>query len=684
MKKYGLLILTSLITALLVGLSGIYYISQDINKIILSEIKQHHKISEFRLKEFKDEESQFVNFIGEYSQCFKYDQNKTNILNDYLSFVKIKPNIMQLRFLNLNGDEVLRIDRDRNNNIYIINGSDLQNKSNRYYFKKFINLKKDEIGYSNFDLNVENSKIQKPFNPTLRIGKKVYKDGHPIGLVVVNYYMNNWLNYYIENSTANVSLIDQDGYFLMHHKPEWSWSRYIEKPKKIIDYLKLKQDFKLNKNKELYILTNNAFGYSIDFFDKNILVLYEPKISISDIILDKIITFSTILILIAIILVTPLVLIIYQNFKKLQDLNIKNIEHSRYLTSVFNSTFEALLITDEKGIVQNINTKAIELFGYKQEELSGQNIKVLVPQPHRSKHDDYIKNIGDFKKLVLNKQRRIFGIHKNNTKIPISVAITKMKIGSQVHFIASVKDLQEMLELENNQKQQEKALIQQSKLASMGEMIGAIAHQWRQPLNELSIRIQKLKYNYEKDEIDAKFISNFIQKNKNTIDFMSKTIDDFRNFFRIDKEKKEFYVREAIDEVLNIQGAQLKNHGILVEIRGDDFNFNGHRSEFQQVILNIISNSKDAFISNNIKDPKIDITLDKNTIFIQDNAGGIQDEIIDRVFEPYFTTKEQGEGTGMGLYMSKMIIEQNMQGNINIKNKIDGSEVSIKLKRELS
>ena len=230
-------------------------------------------------------------------------------------------------------------------------------------------------------------------------------------------------------------------------------------------------------------------------------------------------------------------------------------------------------------------------------------------------------------------------------------------------------------------REQEKALIQQSKLASMGEMIGAIAHQWRQPLNELSIRIQKLKYNYEKDEIDAKFISNFIQKNKNTIDFMSKTIDDFRNFFRIDKEKKEFYVREAIDEVLNIQGAQLKNHGILVEIRGDDFNFNGHRSEFQQVILNIISNSKDAFISNNIKDPKIDITLDKNTIFIQDNAGGIQDEIIDRVFEPYFTTKEQGEGTGMGLYMSKMIIEDNMNGKINIQNKNDGVITTVKFER---
>ena len=229
-------------------------------------------------------------------------------------------------------------------------------------------------------------------------------------------------------------------------------------------------------------------------------------------------------------------------------------------------------------------------------------------------------------------------------------------------------------------REKEKALIQQSKLASMGEMIGAIAHQWRQPLNELSIRIQKLKYNYAKEQIDEAFIKEFINKNKNTIDFMSKTIDDFRNFFRIDKQKKEFHVKDAIKEVLNIQNAQLKNHHIDLELNGDDFLYEGFKTEFQQVIINLLSNSKDALVQNNIQKPNIQIDIKEDIIQIRDNGGGIPQNVIDRVFEPYFTTKQQGEGTGMGLYMSKMIIEDNMSGKLKIENENDGVLITIDLR----
>lgn len=252
-------------------------------------------------------------------------------------------------------------------------------------------------------------------------------------------------------------------------------------------------------------------------------------------------------------------------------------------------------------------------------------------------------------------------------------------------LLKQTQDYQENLEKKVQEeiairREREKALVQQSKLASMGEMIGAIAHQWRQPLNELSIRIQKLKYSYAKGEMDEEFILSFIDKNKKTIDFMSKTIDDFRNFFRIDKEMKNFLIKEALKEVLNIQSAQLKNHNIIVNLEGDEFTFKGFKTEFQQVIINLIGNAKDAFVKNNTQDPKIDISIDANGVYIQDNAGGIPEEILERVFEPYFTTKEQGEGTGMGLYMSKMIIEDNMHSKIKISNKDDGVLISINLK----
>jgi len=244
---------------------------------------------------------------------------------------------------------------------------------------------------------------------------------------------------------------------------------------------------------------------------------------------------------------------------------------------------------------------------------------------------------------------------------------------------ATVQDVTEKIKSKLEIELQEKRLIQQSKLASMGEMIGAIAHQWRQPLNELSIRIQKLKYRFADDEENKEYISEFIEKNKKTIDFMSKTIDDFRNFFRIDKEKNRFDINKSIEEVVSILSSQLKNNHIDLILNGQTFFFKGFKTEFQQVIINTISNSKDALVKNKIKNPKIQINIKQGSIEIIDNAGGIESSIIDRIFEPYFTTKEQGEGTGIGLYMSKMIIEDNMGGKIEAKNIEDGLAITITL-----
>jgi len=216
-------------------------------------------------------------------------------------------------------------------------------------------------------------------------------------------------------------------------------------------------------------------------------------------------------------------------------------------------------------------------------------------------------------------------------------------------------------------------LIQeQSKLAAMGEMIGAIAHQWRQPLNALSLSIQNLEYDFEDGTVDKSFIKHYVKKNKETIGFMSRTIDDFRNFFRIDKVKEKFEVKQAIEETVAIQEASLKNADITLEIKGEDFEIYGFRSEFQQVILNLITNAIYELKHTENKQRRIEIILEEKRITIVDNANGVPDEIADRIFEPYFTTKEQGEGTGIGLYMSKIIIEENMGGQLNVVNIKEG------------
>ncbi|HIP44955.1 MAG TPA: HAMP domain-containing histidine kinase, partial [Sulfurospirillum arcachonense] len=225
----------------------------------------------------------------------------------------------------------------------------------------------------------------------------------------------------------------------------------------------------------------------------------------------------------------------------------------------------------------------------------------------------------------------------------------------------------------------DKMLQQQSKLASMGEMLGNIAHQWRQPLNALNINIQNLDDDFDEGLIDEKFIEEFIDKNREIIEFMSHTIDDFKNFFRIDKKKTIFSAKNAIQKVLSIQSATLKGNNITVELQGKDFSINGYESEFKQVILNITNNAKDALLDKKDENRKIEITLNTDTITIKDNANGIPEDILERIFEPYFTTKEQGKGTGMGLYMSKMIIEENINGSLSVGNTEDGAMFTIEI-----
>jgi PAS domain S-box-containing protein len=239
------------------------------------------------------------------------------------------------------------------------------------------------------------------------------------------------------------------------------------------------------------------------------------------------------------------------------------------------------------------------------------------------------------------------------------------------------EEISARMKIEKEQEIERQFLVQKSKLSSMGEMMGAIAHQWRQPLNALNLNIQNLEDDFDEGLIDRAFVKGFIAKNTQTILFMSKTIDDFRNFFKIDKAKQLFSVKEALLETLALQSAQFKNRHIEVRIHGDDLEIHGFKGEFQQVILNILNNAKDALVETKSDGGHISITLEPTFLSIEDDAGGIDEAILERIFEPYFTTKDQGEGTGIGLYMSKMIIEKNMGGHLRVENGTRGAKFTI-------
>ena len=233
-------------------------------------------------------------------------------------------------------------------------------------------------------------------------------------------------------------------------------------------------------------------------------------------------------------------------------------------------------------------------------------------------------------------------------------------------------------------REKEQMLIQQSRLAAMGEMIGNIAHQWRQPLNTLGLTIQQLSLYYDLGDFTKEFLNNSVNKSMEVIQHMSQTIDDFRNYFRPDKEKIEFKVQEAINSTLSLIEDSFKNQHIGIELvaKGNPV-INGYSNEFAQVALNILNNARDVLTEREIKNPRVTITIgnegERVVVTIADNAGGIPEEIIGKIFDPYFTTKGPQTGTGVGLFMSKTIIEKNMNGILTVRNTGNGAEFRIEV-----
>ncbi|MFY9073380.1 hybrid sensor histidine kinase/response regulator [Malaciobacter mytili] len=229
---------------------------------------------------------------------------------------------------------------------------------------------------------------------------------------------------------------------------------------------------------------------------------------------------------------------------------------------------------------------------------------------------------------------------------------------------------------EDEIEQKNEILIHQAKMATMGEMIGVIAHQLKQPLNILSLYCNDVKDSYKFGEINDEFIDEFTKNTKKNIDFMSKTIDDFRDFFNPKKSKRVFELKKVIDSSLELLSKQLENNNIQVNVDVSEETVFGVDSELEQVILNLLTNAQDAFIERKIEEREIKISAGSNknyTILVfEDTAGGIKEDNLDKIFDPYFTTKEKGTGTG--LYMVKLVVKTSFNGDLKLENSSRGAK----------
>ena len=263
----------------------------------------------------------------------------------------------------------------------------------------------------------------------------------------------------------------------------------------------------------------------------------------------------------------------------------------------------------------------------------------------------------------------LFVMLKNGYKIYESLEENiRLKESFEVRVKLSVEEL----------KQKQKLLYEQSRLAQMGEMISMIAHQWRQPLSAISATSASLQLKAKLDNLDQNFVIEMTDNITMYSQHLSDTIDDFRNFFKPNKEKDVVEFTTLINAVLSIIHLSLTNHNIRLEKELNcEEPFTSYANELKQVILNLIKNSEDILRDNKVKDPYIKICTSKvngkYVLEVRDNGGGIPEDILKNIFDPYFSTKKQKDGTGLGLYMSKMIIEEHCKGKLRAFNSSEGA-----------
>lgn len=233
-------------------------------------------------------------------------------------------------------------------------------------------------------------------------------------------------------------------------------------------------------------------------------------------------------------------------------------------------------------------------------------------------------------------------------------------------------------------REKDQLLIQQSRMAAMGEMLGNIAHQWRQPLNVLGIKIQEIGFSYEYGELNKDLLHANIGMAMEILQHLSQTITVFQDFTVPDKEKSPFRVEQVIANTVQIIDESLRKAGITLTVNATgDPQINGYPNEYGQVLMSLILNAKDAFQEQRTAHPRITVHSwlenHRSVVTITDNGGGIKETIMDKIFDPYFTTKDLGNGTGIGLFLSKTIIEKNMGGRLTVRTFENCSEFRIEV-----
>jgi PAS domain S-box-containing protein len=370
-----------------------------------------------------------------------------------------------------------------------------------------------------------------------------------------------------------------------------------------------------------------------------------------------------------------------------------------FLASMVESSEDAIIGVDLELRVFSWNEGAMRMSGYTPEDVIGKPVNILTPDEHRNEERLQFESLargeklGHFETVRVRKDGRRLDVSlsispvRNHSSAIIGYSLIARDISERIRTQRQLEELNRNLERrirEEVDKNREKdlLLIRQSRLSGMAELIRNISHYWRQPLNALGIIIQNIRYNYDTGELSSGYIDSIINRTMDILQNLSRSIDDFRIFSKSDEEKTVFDTSELVEHAISFVRPAYRSD--FVEIHGrftPGILISGMPNEFSNVLINLLNNAREALVDRKIADPVIELEVraenGKAVLVVRDNAGGIAPEIQEHIFEPYFTTREKG--TGIGLYMSKMMIEQNMHGYLTFRNTAEGAEFRVEL-----
>ena len=433
----------------------------------------------------------------------------------------------------------------------------------------------------------------------------------------------------------------------------------------------------LEKSPNLYMFDYNElkkFNLDVSEQVENPLIINEPNT------IYKEHTKFFIIAIVTIFLLSTIVVILKANIQRREKLELELSNRVEFDKVLLDTIPNPIYYKNIEGKFLGCNTAFSSLVNSSRDEIIGKTAFDFFPSKIATKNTEIDKEL--LQTFSTSTSEFTFYTPLNEMKhIILNKAVYKNIDGTVGGIVCIMDDITERI-------QQKQFLIQQSKLAEMGDMIAAIAHQWNEPLVELSALVQDIQTSYLLNELKDNDVKDFVNDSMVQIKYMSKTLSDFRNFLKPSTKKNLFSVSKALNEINEIIGKQIFYSNIQMNFnyknKNEELLIYGYENEFKQVLLNIINNAKNKIVEKNLplnKKGSIDINIDKcinyNTIEIIDDAGEIDEKIINSIFEPYFTTKE--DGMGLGLYMAKIIIEDKMRGIINVRNDENRVIFTIKL-----